>query len=154
MVYNWKGKNLKEWCQENGMIYANIFYELTKSNLTFNKFMERLEKKLTFRARVRKDHQCKYKFNGKNVRKICLEQDLSYNTVMKRIYMYKGDVQKAIETVKKNKQEKEIKKQESIKKNPCLCCNKRNCVGCPRYLFEEEDKKWRKEKYETTKKLD
>lgn len=33
----------------------------------------------------------------------------------------------------------------------CVRCQKRNCLGCPHYLFEEADKQWKAEKYEKNK---
>lgn len=33
----------------------------------------------------------------------------------------------------------------------CIRCSKRNCLGCPYYLFEEADKKWKEEKNEKNK---
>lgn len=147
MEYNWKGKNLKQWCLDNKLDYKAVYYKFVSGYLGFEDFMKRLEKQT--KTSLKTGNIIRKKLKGKTIKEVCREKDLIYSTVMKKTYIYKGDVFRAM------KEAEEIRMSSKKKNdNPCNCCMKRNCLGCPNYLYEEQDKQWKAEKYETTKKFD
>lgn len=93
------------------------------------------------------------KLDGKPIKQICREKDINYSTVMKKMYIYNGDIDRAI-TESEIIRDKVLEMKKQKDKNPCNCCMKRNCLGCNNYLYEEQDKQWKAEQYETTKKFD
>lgn len=151
MEYNWKGKILKQWCLENDLDYHTVYLRFTSSSLSFKDFMRRFEKQIKTSSKI--SIMVRKKLDGKPIKQICREKDINYSTVMKKMYIYNGDIDRAIaESEIIRDKVLEMKKQKD--KNPCFKCMKRNCLGCPNYLYEEQDKQWKAEQYETTKKFD
>lgn len=153
MIYNWKRKNFKQWCIDNKLDYNAVYYKFVSSYLSFENFMKKLEEKIKMQKDFVIEHKCKYFYNGKSLKAYCKENDLCYNTVIRRIYLYEGNIEKALEDVKKIR-DVILEKEKNKKDNPCIKCSKRNCLGCLNYLFEEQDKLWKEDKNETHEKFD
>lgn len=93
------------------------------------------------------------KLDGKPIKQICREKDINYSTVMKKMYIYNGDIDRAIAEAEEIRDKAAALKEMNLN-NPCLSCQKRNCLGCPNYLYEEQDKLWKEDKNETYEEFD
>lgn len=145
MEYNWKGKNFKQWCIDNDLDYHAVYHQFYKGTLGFEDFMKKLEREIKSSLKI--GNIVRLKLNGKNIKDYCREKNLNYSTVMRRVYLYKGDIDRAIKETEEIRDKAAALKEMNLN-NPCLSCQKRNCLGCPNYLYEEADKKWKEEKNE------
>lgn len=147
-TYRFCGMPLTKYCKEHNLSYNTVKNFLRQGytvkeavNITKKELKkidlcdEKMYTKRNLSLKTKKERD-RLIYKGVPLKQYCKDNNISYFSVIIRLCRFGNSIEEAIKTsIEKN----------GYKNLTCYNCPKRNCLGCPNYLFEEQDKKWKEE---------
>jgi hypothetical protein len=88
----YEGKTLLQYCLEKDYNYHTIRNYIINKDLSIKDAID-----LYLQRRGRQNNNCKYYYKGQPVKSYCVEYGIPYDTIYKRITVYKDTIEEAFE---------------------------------------------------------